>query len=89
MHCGKYTVAKANVLQLRRTGRRKKVKYRLLGGTAKRNYIGLAIGAGIGIALFGIVFLSARRPENGEPHENHTIESTTSDNVATLRTAHE
>jgi hypothetical protein len=63
--------SKATVARMHGTGRRHKLRRRPRGRRNRGNYVGLAIGAGIGIALFAILFLTAPKHESNESGEEH------------------
>ena len=76
--------SKATVVRLPRAGRRRKVKRRFRWKRNRASYVGLAIGAGIGIALFAILFLTAPKHESEDSDKEHAIGKAT--NAAGLRT---
>ena len=63
--------SKVTVVRLPRTGRKRKVKRTLRWKRNRANYVGLAIGAGIGIALFAILFLTAPKHESEDSSKEH------------------
>ena len=63
--------SKATVVRLPRAGCRRKVKRTLRWKGNRANYVGLAIGAGIGIALFAILLLTAPKHESEDSDKEH------------------
>jgi len=76
--------SKVTAVRLQRTGRRRKVKRTHRWKRNRANYVGMAIGAGIGIALFAILFLTAPKHETEDSDKHHASGKAT--NAAGLRT---